>query len=239
MMEFVIDAMGASSARAWLVHTPLCEMTDDHGAHTHHRLGVEVFCSVPRGLPSTRVQYPPPITFIARIELATQEPKATTFVVHTYTRRNTNQPWRPKTTGKRLPRPWISSINDRMQVGRIIIPRSMSALGVDASCLCTVSLTSPFSLSLSLSYVSIRHVHMHAEPFREPVAYKELGLLDYPTIIQKPMDLGTVKKKLKERQYASPADVNADVQLVWSNCMTYNQVSRFDTNVWVCVCVRA
>eukprot|EP00977_Amphora_coffeiformis_P021467 scaffold9369_cov182-Amphora_coffeaeformis.AAC.12 len=61
------------------------------------------------------------------------------------------------------------------------------------------------------------------KPFREPVAYKELGLLDYPTIISKPMDLGTIKKKLKDRQYTSPAELNADVTLVWTNCMTYNQ----------------
>ena len=67
-------------------------------------------------------------------------------------------------------------------------------------------------------------VCVRLEPFRSPVAYKELGLLDYPTIISKPMDLGTIKKKLKDRQYSSPSELNADVTLVWTNCMTYNQV---------------
>ena len=28
--------------------------------------------------------------------------------------------------------------------------------------------------------------------FRSPVNWKELGLLDYPTIIKQPMDLGTI-----------------------------------------------
>ena len=37
------------------------------------------------------------------------------------------------------------------------------------------------------------------------------------------MDLGTIKDKLKKREYATPVDLNKDVQLVWSNCMTYNQ----------------
>lgn len=30
------------------------------------------------------------------------------------------------------------------------------------------------------------------EPFREPVAWKEWGLDDYPKIIKQPMDLGTI-----------------------------------------------
>ena len=45
------------------------------------------------------------------------------------------------------------------------------------------------------------HVYMHvyafsikqdSEFFREPVAWKELGLLDYPIVITKPMDLSSV-----------------------------------------------
>ena len=61
------------------------------------------------------------------------------------------------------------------------------------------------------------------EPFREPVAWKELNLTDYPKVIEHPMDLGTIKDKLKKRAYATPADLHKDVLLVWSNCMTYNQ----------------
>uniref|UniRef100_A0A7S1V4M0 Bromo domain-containing protein n=1 Tax=Grammatophora oceanica TaxID=210454 RepID=A0A7S1V4M0_9STRA len=63
------------------------------------------------------------------------------------------------------------------------------------------------------------------EPFREPVAFKELGLFDYPQIIKTPMDLGTIKKKLKSRNngdYKTLQQCAEDVRLVWSNCMTYN-----------------
>jgi hypothetical protein len=43
-------------------------------------------------------------------------------------------------------------------------------------------------------------------PFREPVDWKGLGLYDYPQIIKKPMDLGTVKKNLKAKKYTNVAD---------------------------------
>ncbi|CAJ1924093.1 unnamed protein product [Cylindrotheca closterium] len=61
-----------------------------------------------------------------------------------------------------------------------------------------------------------------AEPFRTPVQWKEIGLYDYPQIIDKPMDLGTVKKKITDRKYTSLQEAAEDVRLVWANCMTYN-----------------
>lgn len=30
-------------------------------------------------------------------------------------------------------------------------------------------------------------------PFTEPVDWKALGLIDYPSLVKKPMDLGTIK----------------------------------------------
>jgi len=61
-----------------------------------------------------------------------------------------------------------------------------------------------------------------AEPFREEVNWKMLGLFDYPQIIKKPMDLGTVKKKMASKKYKSIHLCAQDVRLVWNNCMTYN-----------------
>ena len=37
--------------------------------------------------------------------------------------------------------------------------------------------------------------------FREPVDWKALNLMDYPTIITNPMDLGTVKKNIAIKNY--------------------------------------
>lgn len=39
-----------------------------------------------------------------------------------------------------------------------------------------------------------------SEFFREPVAWEEMGLTDYPVVISKPMDLGTVGTNLKKRK---------------------------------------
>lgn len=45
-----------------------------------------------------------------------------------------------------------------------------------------------------------------AEPFRYPVDYKGLGLFDYPILIKKPMDLSTIKKKIKRNKYKNIID---------------------------------
>jgi len=59
-------------------------------------------------------------------------------------------------------------------------------------------------------------------PFREPVDHKTLGLFDYPMMIKTPMDLSTIKKKLKSNKYRKNQDFIDDVQLIWENCKKYN-----------------
>lgn len=49
-----------------------------------------------------------------------------------------------------------------------------------------------------------------------------IGLTDYPILIKHPMDLGTVKKKIKNKEYTSFLQCGEDVKLIWNNCMTYN-----------------
>lgn len=48
---------------------------------------------------------------------------------------------------------------------------------------------------------SLTVVRGKSEWFLEPVDYVALKLMDYPTIIKRPMDLGTVRKKLEGGQY--------------------------------------
>ena len=67
----------------------------------------------------------------------------------------------------------------------------------------------------------------NAELFLEPVDWKGLGLTDYPAVIKKPMDLGTIAKNIESGKYSSVLDVAADVDLVWSNAMTYNADGSF------------
>nr|KMM73130.1 transcriptional activator spt7 [Coccidioides posadasii RMSCC 3488] len=45
---------------------------------------------------------------------------------------------------------------------------------------------------------------------------------DYYTIIKRPMDLGTMTKKLKALQYKSKQEFVDDLNLIWSNCLKYN-----------------
>jgi hypothetical protein len=73
-----------------------------------------------------------------------------------------------------------------------------------------------------LKIVSQVYSRLEAEPFREPVDWKTLGLFDYPQLIKKPMDLGQIKDKLEKNEYNSLHDAAEDVRLVWKNCMQYN-----------------
>jgi len=62
----------------------------------------------------------------------------------------------------------------------------------------------------------------YAWPFYKPVDADTLGLHDYHTIITKPMDLGTVKRKMDSREYTSSTDFETDVLLIFHNCYKYN-----------------
>lgn len=64
--------------------------------------------------------------------------------------------------------------------------------------------------------------HKHGWVFNAPVDVKNLGLLDYFTIIKHPMDLGTVKTRLNKNWYKSPKEFAEDVRLTFHNAMTYN-----------------
>jgi hypothetical protein len=60
------------------------------------------------------------------------------------------------------------------------------------------------------------------QPFLEPVDWRGLELYDYPKIISKMMDLGTIKRRLERGQYSTTHQIAEDIRLVWKNCMAYN-----------------
>ncbi|XP_060526053.1 bromodomain-containing protein 3 isoform X3 [Cylas formicarius] len=62
----------------------------------------------------------------------------------------------------------------------------------------------------------------YAWPFYKPVDAELLGLHDYHDIIKKPMDLGTVKQKMDNREYRTAQDFAQDVRLIFTNCYKYN-----------------
>lgn len=64
--------------------------------------------------------------------------------------------------------------------------------------------------------------HAHGWVFNSPVDPVELGLPDYFEVIEKPMDLGTVKKQLDNGVYKTLPEARDDVNLTFDNAMLYN-----------------
>lgn len=65
--------------------------------------------------------------------------------------------------------------------------------------------------------------HKHAWPFETPVDTKNLKLPDYHTIIKKPMDFTTVKKRLEHFWYYDAYECIEDFKQVFVNCYIYNK----------------
>lgn len=62
-------------------------------------------------------------------------------------------------------------------------------------------------------------LHPYAGVFMTPVPKNVPG---YHAIIKKPMDLGTIERRLGDGKYGSIGDFSADVNLVFGNCMAFN-----------------
>ena len=66
-----------------------------------------------------------------------------------------------------------------------------------------------------------------AAPFLVPVNWQELGLDDYPDVVENPMDLHTISKRLNLGHYndvdglIDPELIFKDISLCWNNCMQY------------------
>jgi len=73
------------------------------------------------------------------------------------------------------------------------------------------------------SVLKITQDHEYYWVFSKPVDPEELGLPDYFDVIKKPMDLGTVQKKLDAGQYHSINEFNLDVRLTFDNALMYNE----------------
>ncbi|KAI9496603.1 hypothetical protein BDB00DRAFT_807985 [Zychaea mexicana] len=60
----------------------------------------------------------------------------------------------------------------------------------------------------------------HSTPFLNKVSKREAP--DYFDVIKRPMDLGTVTKKMKALQYKSKKEFSDDLYLIYENCLLYN-----------------
>ncbi|EFX67332.1 hypothetical protein DAPPUDRAFT_63972, partial [Daphnia pulex] len=62
--------------------------------------------------------------------------------------------------------------------------------------------------------------HVDSWPFLKPVTRAEAP--DYHHVIKQAMDLGTMKYKLNSIKYKTAEDFVKDLQLIFTNCYTYN-----------------
>ncbi|KAL8655689.1 MAG: hypothetical protein Q9226_002948 [Calogaya cf. arnoldii] len=67
----------------------------------------------------------------------------------------------------------------------------------------------------------LKAITEHSSAFLYPV--KKRDVPDYGTVVKQAMDLGTMTRKLKEVKYKSKQDFVTDLNLIWSNCLAYNQ----------------
>ncbi|KAF8999060.1 hypothetical protein BDQ17DRAFT_1427970 [Cyathus striatus] len=84
-------------------------------------------------------------------------------------------------------------------------------------------LSDPFYDSLEGVLVDLRTVTLDnhdAEAFLKPVSKSEVP--DYYDVISTPMDFQTMLKKVKQKAYKSKREFQDDLELIWSNCYTYN-----------------
>ncbi|KAG9086127.1 Transcriptional activator spt7, partial [Ceratobasidium sp. 370] len=59
-----------------------------------------------------------------------------------------------------------------------------------------------------------------AHAFLKPVTKADAP--DYHLVIKQPMDLGTMGRKVRSKQYKTKTEFVADLNLIWDNCLNYN-----------------
>ncbi|XP_071710843.1 LOW QUALITY PROTEIN: transcription factor GTE6-like [Rutidosis leptorrhynchoides] len=68
--------------------------------------------------------------------------------------------------------------------------------------------------------------HKWAWPFMQPVDVEGLGLVDYYEVIDRPMDLSTIKNQMEAKdgtEYKHVRDIYSDMKLVFQNALKYNE----------------
>ncbi|KAF8627032.1 hypothetical protein AX15_004566 [Amanita polypyramis BW_CC] len=84
-------------------------------------------------------------------------------------------------------------------------------------------LSDPFYDSLEGLLQDLRTItpdNRDPEAFLKPVSRADVP--DYHDVISNPMDLQTMLKKVKQKQYKSKREFQDDLDLIWSNCFMYN-----------------
>ena len=86
----------------------------------------------------------------------------------------------------------------------------------------------------TLAIVKKLQQNSNSKAFRQPVDWQALNLTAYPDVIKRPMDLGSLSKNLERGEYATVAQMRADLALIWDNCCLFNGADHQVS----CVCER-
>jgi hypothetical protein len=66
--------------------------------------------------------------------------------------------------------------------------------------------------------------HPSSVPFQQPFDWKAAGLVEYGQVVEKPMDLSTIKKLIKSKDIKNVVDLKAHLMLIWNNATLFNDV---------------
>lgn len=61
-----------------------------------------------------------------------------------------------------------------------------------------------------------------ARSYKIPVDYVGLNIPSYPKVVKQPMDISTMRKKLRDRVYRSVTEIEGDFELMVQNSLTFN-----------------
>eukprot|EP00539_Tryblionella_compressa_P012316 CAMPEP_0178824394 /NCGR_PEP_ID=MMETSP0746-20121128/5654_1 /TAXON_ID=913974 /ORGANISM="Nitzschia punctata, Strain CCMP561" /LENGTH=1230 /DNA_ID=CAMNT_0020486067 /DNA_START=76 /DNA_END=3768 /DNA_ORIENTATION=+ len=102
------------------------------------------------------------------------------------------------------------------------LPNPLSDSGILRTHIAAVRLEADlFPIRLLLSRLMV-HSQNRKGIFNQPVDAEALGLADYRRIVTRPMDLGTIKRRLHAVAYQSRQEAIEDIRLVFRNAMLYN-----------------
>ncbi|KAF4662819.1 hypothetical protein FOL47_006042 [Perkinsus chesapeaki] len=137
-----------------------------------------------------------------------------------------------------------SKVNHELQVPPIHVIRVVNAPMTSASTRAKMPTSSsprshhhhrhtdvPFNAEEAKSILTKAGEHGSAGPFLQPVDWENVpGLHDYPLVVKKPMDLGTIGEKIDEDgddAYEDFAAFEDDLNLIWDNCHLFNQPGSY------------
>ena len=83
----------------------------------------------------------------------------------------------------------------------------------------------PPEMNICVKFINYLLLRKDIKPFEQPVPHDDHIAPHYYEIILHPMDVSTVRNKLYAGSYSNISEFKEDIDLIWSNCRTYNPAS--------------